>query len=80
MGKDKVIEMNIPKMRENEQRRKKRFKSFLDQLYDKVNSREEHITNELATVSREMSLAYNASFRQQFRIISTPHNSVNTSK
>ena len=39
VGKEKVVEMNISKMRENKQRRKKRFKLFLDQLYDKVNNR-----------------------------------------
>ena len=62
-GKEKVIEMNIPKMRENKQRRKKRFKSFLDKIYEKVNTREEKTTKELTTVNSEMSLAHNAPFR-----------------
>ena len=80
IGKDKVIEMNIPKMRDNKQRRKKRFKSFLNKLYDKVNTREDQITKELTAVNREIPLAYNVSFRQQFKRISTSQNSVNSSK
>ena len=65
-GREKLISMNVPRLRLNKKKRKKRFETFLQNLYEKVSIKDQSLQSELQCLKSELDLKYNCTFRNEF--------------